>query len=82
MYQRLLVAAMAVSIGICGSIRVTDPRNSVMACWGLMYPRFCYIEGTYKAVEPEADEISAEQLQAADPEQIVIRWKLLELLSE
>lgn len=82
MYQRLFVAAMAVTIGICGGIRTADPRNSVMACWGIIYPRFCYIEGTYKAVEPGADEASAELLQTADAEQIVIRWKLLELLSE
>ena len=82
MYQKLLAAAMAVTIGLCGSTRMTGPQNSAVACWGIMYPRFCYIEGTYKAVDPEVAEDSADALQAADPEQIVIRLKLLELLAE
>ncbi len=82
MYQRLLAAVMAVAIGLCGSTRMTGPRNGAVACWGIMYPKFCYIEGTYRVVDAEAEEASVEELQAADPEQVILRWKLLELLSE
>lgn len=82
MYQKLFIAVMAVTIGVCGSTRITSSQNSVMACWGLMYPRLCYIEGTYLTSDQVKEGDPAELIQTADPEQIVIRLKLLELLSE
>lgn len=82
MYQRVLITAMSLTIGLYGSIRLSDSRISGMACWGLMYPRWSFVEGTYRAMEEGMPEISPEELAAVDAEQIVIRWKLLELLSE
>ena len=79
MYQKLLVAMMSLTIGVCGGIRYGS-TEAVPGCFGLLYPGLCYMEGTYQAVDPEAEEAAITGI--LEPEQIIIRWKLLELLSE
>ncbi len=83
MYQKLLIAAMSLTIGVCATTQYSQYMNTATGCWGLLYPRLCYIEGTYKSLEGTAAMTDpTELLQISDPDQIMIRWKLLEILSE
>lgn len=91
MYQKLLIAMMSLTIGFCGSSELYRSANLTQASWGLLYPRLCFIEGTYQKHDGEVKkedqnkgltEDLAESAPVIEPEQMIIRWKLLELLCE
>ncbi|HKM22614.1 MAG TPA: hypothetical protein VJZ01_11320 [Lachnospiraceae bacterium] len=83
MYQKVIIVITALAIGIFSSLYTCgNVTGNVTAMWGFMYPQLCFVEGTY-SIDEEVYTIDAyKKLLTAEPGQIKVKLKFLELLEE